>query len=148
MLGKLMGTGRIHAWSFSPLTRTVDVGGWAKSYYHSCLSVTEGQWLLVRLCPSPHAQPKGTLGAPWGPMGRINVASVVCQAPAKRLPSVCQAGAKRLHFLAKLCFCTCQILCVSCILGYVKGRPSIPYDNIKIGKTQKSVFCNSCAAWC
>ena len=120
-----------------PLGRTW--GGWAKSYYHSCLSVTEGQWLLVRLCPNPHVRPKA-----------VNVASVVCQAPAKRLPSVCQAGAKRPHFLAKLCFCTCQISCVSCNLGYVKGRPSIPYYNISIGKTEEKrcVFFKSCAACC
>ena len=44
------------------------VGGWAKSYYHSCLSVTEGQWLLVRLGPNPTSGPRGPSGphgSPW-----------------------------------------------------------------------------------
>ena len=43
-------------------------GGWAKSYYHSCLSVTEGQWLLVRLGPNPTSGPRGPSGphgSPW-----------------------------------------------------------------------------------
>ena len=60
---------------FFPTDKDGGRGGWAKSYYHSCLSVTEGQGLLVRICRSPHTpapnpregSPPATPLAKWVP---------------------------------------------------------------------------------